>query len=40
MFQKIKEFIIWMFSRKVLEAINDGATYDEVDSLVKELASK
>lgn len=38
MFKKIKEMFIWIFSRKVGEAINNGASYDEVEKIVKELA--
>ena len=26
----------WLFSKKVLEAINDGCTYDEVDRIARE----
>lgn len=36
--KKIKKTFIWMFSRKVLEAINEGASYAEVEALVEELA--
>ena len=36
MFKKIKELWIWLFSKKVGQAINDGATYDEVCNIVQE----
>lgn len=36
MFKKIKEMFIWLFSKKVGQAINDGATYEEVSEIVKE----
>lgn len=32
--KKIKEWWIWMTSKKVLDAINDGASYDEVLGIV------
>ena len=34
--KKIKELITWFMSRDVLNAINNGATYDEVERIVKE----
>ena len=40
MFKKIKEWFIWLTSKKVLEAINDGATYEEVEKIVQEEAQK
>ena len=40
MFRKIKEMFIWLFSRKVGQAINDGATYEEVCRIVEEEMSK
>lgn len=33
---KIKEEITWYMSPKVLDAINNGATYEEVEKIVKE----
>jgi hypothetical protein len=36
MFKKIKEMFIWLFSKKVGQAINDGATYEEVCKIVQE----
>ena len=35
-FRIIKEQWIWLTSKKVLEAINDGATYEEVEKIVQE----
>ncbi len=40
MFKKIKEWFIWLFSRKVGEAINSGATYEEVCEVVREEMAK
>lgn len=36
MFKKIKELWIWLTSKKVGQAINDGATYEEVCKIVAE----
>lgn len=36
MFMKIKEMLIWLFSKKVGQAINDGASYKEVCKIVQE----
>lgn len=36
MFKKIKEFWIWLTSKKVGQAINNGATYEEVCNIVQE----
>ena len=36
MIQKIKELITWFMSKDVLEAINNGATYEEVEQIVQE----
>jgi hypothetical protein len=36
MFRKIKEWWVWLTSKKVGQAINDGATYDEVQAIVEE----
>jgi hypothetical protein len=33
--RKIKEWFVWHNSKKVLDAINNGATYDEVLGVVK-----
>lgn len=33
-FSKIKYWFTWLFSKNVLEAINNGATYEEVDNIV------
>ena len=35
MFKKIKELWVWLTSKKVVQAINDGATYEEVCAIVK-----
>lgn len=40
MFKKIKELWIWLFSKKVGQAINDGATYEEVSNIVQEEMKK
>ena len=40
MFKKIKELFIWLFSKRVGQAINDGATYEEVCNIVQEEMSK
>ena len=39
-FKKIKEWWIWLTSRKVQEAINNGAEYDEVEMIVQEEINK
>ena len=36
MFKKFKEMFIWLFSKKVGQAINNGATYEEVCKIVEE----
>ena len=36
MFKKVKEWLIWLFSRRAGEAINNGATYEEVEAIVLE----
>ncbi len=33
---KIKEEITWFMSPRVLDAINSGATYEEVEEIVKQ----
>lgn len=35
---KIKEWLVWLTSKEVLEAINGGATYEEVCKIVEEEA--
>ncbi len=40
MFKKIKEMFIWLFSKKVGQAINNGATYEEVCNIVQEEMKK
>ena len=40
MFKKIKELFIWLFSKRVGQAINDGATYEDVCNIVQEEMSK
>lgn len=32
--KKIRYWCAWLFSRKVLDAINSGARYEEVEALV------
>lgn len=34
--RKIKEWFVWLTSRKVMDAINNGATYEEVEEIVKQ----
>lgn len=38
--RKIKEWFIWLFSKRVGQAINDGATYEEVCNIVQEEMNK
>lgn len=33
-----KRLFIWLFDKRVLEAINNGATYNEVKDLVHRLS--
>ena len=40
MFKKIKEWWIWLTSKKVGQAINNGATYEEVEAIVQEEMTK
>jgi hypothetical protein len=40
MFKKIKEWWIYLTSKKVGQAINEGASYDEVQAIVQEEMSK
>lgn len=35
-FRIIKEWFIWLTSKRVGQAINDGATYEEVCKIVQE----
>jgi hypothetical protein len=39
-FRKIKEWFVWFSSKRVLDAINSGATYEEVEEIVEEEMSK
>ena len=39
-FRKLKELWIWLTSKKVGQAINDGASYDEVQKIVEEEMKK
>lgn len=38
--KKIKKALVWTCSSKVLDAINSGASYEEVDALVERLTEK
>lgn len=38
--KKIKYWCAWTFSRKVLYAINEGRSYEEVDALVRSMIEK
>lgn len=40
MFKKIKEWWVWLTSKKVEDAINNGASYEEVQAIVKEELKK
>ena len=35
-FEKIKDWYVWLTSKRVLDAINGGLSYDEVDRIAKE----
>lgn len=35
-FRKIREWFVWFTSKRVLDAINSGATYDEVEEIVAQ----
>lgn len=37
-FKMISRAITWLFSRNVLDAINNGATYEEVEQIVDKEA--
>ena len=39
-FRKIKEWFVWFTSKRVLEAINGDATYEEVCEIVEEEMNK
>jgi hypothetical protein len=39
-FRGIKEWWVWLTSRRVEEAINEGASYDEVCKIVEEELTK
>lgn len=34
--KKLRYWFNWLFSRKVLEAINQGLSYEEVDKIARE----
>ena len=38
--QILRRAFVWMFAREVLDAINAGATYDEVDRMVHKLSEE
>jgi hypothetical protein len=38
--KKIKEWITWLFSADVRNAINDGKSYDEVANVVESEVSR
>ena len=40
MLKKIKEWWIWLTSKKVGQAINNGASYEEVEAIVMEELTK
>lgn len=35
--KKIRYWYLWTFSRSVLDAINEGRTYEEVEALVLDM---
>ena len=35
--RKIKAKLVWFFDKRVLDAINSGASYEEVERLVDEI---
>ena len=39
-FRKIREWFVWLTSKRVLDAINSNATYDEVCNIVEEEMSR
>lgn len=38
--KKIEKALVWTCSSKVLDAINSGASYEEVEALVESLVNK
>lgn len=40
LFTKVIEWITWLFSASVREAINNGATYEEVKAIVESEVRK
>lgn len=40
LWMKVKEWFVWLTSRRVLNAINAGCTYDEVVAIVNEEVAK
>lgn len=40
LFKKIKEWFIWLTSKKVQEAVNNGVDYDDVEKIVQEEMQK
>lgn len=40
LWKKVKEWFVWLTSRRVGYAINAGCTYDEVLSIVNEEVAK
>ena len=39
-FRKIREWFVWLTSKRVFDAINSNATYEEVCNIVKEEMSR
>lgn len=37
---KVKRFVTWLMSKKVLDAINNGADYEEVEEIVEQEVSR
>lgn len=37
---EIREWFVWLTSKRVFDAINNGATYEEVCNIVKEEMSR
>lgn len=40
LFKKVIEWITWLFSADVREAINNGATYEEIAEIVESEVSR
>lgn len=40
LFSKTREWFVWFTSKRVLDAINSNATYEEVCNIVKEEMSR